>query len=171
MIKGELPEEGDAPRAFVRPAVRTTIDEISKRAIEMLQVDGRRSYASIARELRVDEAAVRQRVDTLVESRVVQFTTVSNPMLLGFTRQAMLGIRVDKGLDEAVGEHLAKIPEVAYVVLTAGGFELMAEVVGRSDAHLAHVVATAVEQAPGVVSVETFPYDSVEKETYSWGVL
>ena len=171
MIKGELTGEDERGRSAVRPPVRTTIDEVSKRIIEMLQVDGRRSYADIGLALKVDEHAVEQRVHTLVSSGVITFTTVSDPLELGFARQAMLGISVEKGQDDRVADRLAEIPEMAYIVLTGGGFEILAEVVATSDAHLGEIVTTLVEATPGVLAVHAFPYVGVEKETYSWGVL
>lgn len=171
MIKGEVTDDDEGSRAAVRPPVRFTIDEVSKRIIELLQVDGRRSYASIGRELRIGRSAVEQRVNALVESGVITFTTVSDPLQLGFELQAMLGVSVEKGLDEGVAARLAEIPEIAYLLLTAGDFEILAEVVATSDAHLDQIVSTLVRPMPGVRDVHTFLYDGVEKETYTWGVL
>ena len=171
MIKGEVAGEDEGARTAARPPVRTTIDEVSKRIIEMLQVDGRRSYADIGHDLKVDEHAVEQRVQSLVASGVITFTTVSDPLELGFARQAMLGISVEKGQEVRVADRLAAIPEMAYVVLTGGGFEILAEFVATSDAHLDEIVSTLVEPTPGVLAVHVFPYVRIEKETYSWGVL
>ncbi|MBV9830158.1 MAG: Lrp/AsnC ligand binding domain-containing protein [Marmoricola sp.] len=137
----------------------------------MLQVDGRQSYAAIARALNTDEHAVEHRVTALVESGVVTFTTVADPLRLGFARQAMLGISVEQGHDDGVARRLAEIPETAYVLQTGGDFDVLAEVVARSDAHLEEIVSTLVVPIPGVRAVRTFPYEAVEKQTYSWSVL
>ena len=98
-----------------------------------------------------------QRVTQLTEAGVIQITAVSDPLQLGFARQAMLGINVEPSLVKQVAESLAAIPEVVYVVITAGGFDILVEVVGESDAHLLELV-TAHPPIPGVTSIHTFLY-------------
>ena len=170
MIKGEVAPEGEGSQSSLRPTTRATIDEVSKRIIEMLQLDGRRSFAGIATELGIDEEAVAQRVQALTDAGVIQVTAVSDPLQLGFARQAMLGITVEKGLEKAVAERLAEVPEIVYIVLTAGGFEILAEVVGTSDAHLLELVTSVVKPTPGVLTIHTFLYQELQKQTYTWGV-
>lgn len=168
MIKGEMGRDGDGPLVSRRP-IRNPIDPISKSIIEMLQVDGRRAYDSIAAELGISEDSVIQRVKQLTDAGVIQITAVSDPLQLGFARQAMLGINVEPNLTKQVAKALADIPDVVYVVITAGGFDLLVEVVGQSDAHLLELV-TAIRPITGVVSVHTFLYLELEKQTYTWGV-
>ena len=147
----------------------TALDEVSKSIIEQLQQDGRRSYAAIAKVIGLSEAAVRQRVQRLVESGVMQVVAVTNPLELGFGRQAMIGVRVSGEL-EPVADALAAIDEVDYVVVTAGSFDIMIEVVVEDDHHLLDIVSTRIRTIPGVVATETFMYLSLRKQTYSWGV-
>ena len=104
------------------------LDEVSKAIIEQLQADGRRSYAEIGKAVGLSEAAVRQRVQKLTDSGVMQVVAVTDPMQLGFYRQAMIGIRVT-GDTTTVAETLGRITAVDYVVLTAGSFDILAEVV------------------------------------------
>src|SRR6201747_2175010 len=106
-----------------RPAAAKPIqlDDVSKAIIEQLQVDGRRSYAEIGKAVGLSEAAVRQRVQKLTESGVMQIVAVTDPMQLGFYRQAMIGVRVT-GDTRTVADKLAAMPAVDYVVLTAGTF-------------------------------------------------
>jgi len=111
---------------------RQPLDDVSKKIIEQLQEDGRRPYASIAASVGLSEAAVRQRVQRLVRTGVVQIVAVTNPLHLGFTRQAMIGIRVDGPLDPVV-EAISALEEVAYVVITAGSFDVLAEVICEDD--------------------------------------
>jgi Lrp/AsnC family transcriptional regulator for asnA, asnC and gidA len=111
------------------------LDDVSKAIIEQLQADGRRSYADIGKAVGLSEAAVRQRVQRLTEAGVMQIVAVTDPMQLGFTRQAMIGIRAT-GDTRELAEALAEIPEIDYVVLTAGSFDLMAEVVCENDDQL-----------------------------------
>ena len=167
MIKGEM-GDGKSPLVSRRPA-RNPIDPVSKSIIEMLQVDGRRAYDSIATELGISEDSVVQRVKQLTEAGVIQIAAVTDPLQLGFARQAMLGINVEPSLVQQVSKSLAAIPDVVYVVITAGGFDIIVEVVGESDAHLLELV-TAIRPIPGVTSIHTFLYLELEKQTYAWGV-
>lgn len=145
------------------------LDDVSKAIIEQLQQDGRRSYAAIGKEVGLSEAAVRQRVQRLIESGVMQVVAVTDPLELGFARQAMVGIRVTGPL-EPVADALAALDEVDYVVVTAGTFDVLAEVVCESDEHLLDLISGRIRTIPGVVSTETFMYLRLRKQTYSWGV-
>src|ERR1700742_4127940 len=120
------------PRVLPGPAV--VLDGISKRIIEQLQQDGRRSYAAIGKAVGLSEAAVRQRVQRLIDGGVMQIVAVTDPLQVGFARQAMIAIQVD-GEIEIVADQLSALPEVDYVVVTAGSFDLLVEVVCEGDAH------------------------------------
>jgi Lrp/AsnC family transcriptional regulator for asnA, asnC and gidA len=146
-----------------------SLDEVSKAIIEQLQQDGRRSYAAIGKVVGLSEAAVRQRVQRLVDSGVMQVVAVTDPMELGFARQAMIGIRV-RGELEAVADAVAAIDEVDYVVVTAGSYDLLVEVVCESDDALLSVLSHKIRTLENVVSTETFMYLQLRKQTYSWGV-
>ena len=150
-----------------RPSVQ--LDEVSKAIIEQLQQDGRRSYAAIGKVVGLSEAAVRQRVQRLIESGVMQVVAVTDPLEMGFARQAMVGIRVTGPL-EPVADRLAELDEVDYVVVTAGSYDLLAEVVCESDEHLLELISGQIRAIDGVVATETFMYLSLRKQTYSWGV-
>ena len=145
------------------------LDEVSKGIIEQLQQDGRRSYAAIGKVVGLSEAAVRQRVQRLIDSGVMQVVAVTDPLELGFARQAMVGIRVTGRL-EPVADALAELSEVDYVVITAGSYDLLAEVVCESDDHLLSLISGKIRTIDGVVSTETFMYLRLRKQTYSWGV-
>jgi Lrp/AsnC family transcriptional regulator for asnA, asnC and gidA len=116
------------------------LDEVSKAIIEQLQQDGRRSYAAIGKVVGLSEAAVRQRVQRLTESGVMQVVAVTDPLQLGFARQAMVGIRC-RGELEVVAEALGELQEVDYVVITAGSYDLLVEVVAASDDHLLELIS------------------------------
>ncbi|MGH3308811.1 MAG: Lrp/AsnC family transcriptional regulator [Nocardioides sp.] len=146
-----------------------TLDDVSKGIIEQLQQDGRRSYAAIGKVVGLSEAAVRQRVQRLIDSGVMQVVAVTDPLELGFARQAMVGIRVNGPL-EPVADALAELSEVDYVVITAGSYDLLAELVCESDDHLLSLISGKIRTIDGVVSTETFMYLRLRKQTYSWGV-
>jgi len=152
-----------------RAAARAALDEVSKAIIEQLQQDGRRSYAAIGKEVGLSEAAVRQRVQRLVEGGVMQVVAVTDPLELGFARQAMIGVKVS-GPIETVADKIAEIEEVDYVVVTAGSYDLLVEVVAESDEHLLSLVSGRIRTIEGVAVTETFMYLNLRKQTYAWGV-
>jgi Lrp/AsnC family transcriptional regulator for asnA, asnC and gidA len=145
------------------------LDDVAKAIIEELQQDGRRSYAAIGKVVGLSEAAVRQRVQRLIDSGVMQVVAVTDPLELGFARQAMIGIRA-RGELGPIADALAALEEVDYVVITAGSYDLLAEVVCASDAELLNVLSTKIRKIDNVVSTETFMYLELRKQTYSWGV-
>ena len=144
------------------------IDDVSKAIIEQLQVDGRKSYAEIGKAVGLSEAAVRQRVQKLTESGVMQIVAVTDPMQLGFYRQAMIGVRVT-GDTRVVADKLAAMPSVDYVVLTAGTFDILVEVVCENDLDLITMLNSEIRTLDGVLSTETFVYLKLHKQFYNWG--
>ena len=151
------------------PRSGIVLDDVSKSIIEELQQDGRRSYAAIGKVVGLSEAAVRQRVQRLVDSGVMQVVAVTDPLELGFARQAMIGIRA-RGQLEPIADAVAALDEVDYVVITAGSYDLLVEVVCESDEELLSVLSTKIRTIENVVSTETFMYLQLRKQTYSWGV-
>jgi Lrp/AsnC family transcriptional regulator for asnA, asnC and gidA len=147
-----------------RPPV---VDDVSRAIIEQLQQDGRRSYARIAAVVGLSEAAVRQRVQKLTESGIVQIVAVTDPLQVGFARQAMVGVRT-RGDAREVADALAARPEIDYVVVTAGSFDVIVEVVCADDDELLETVAS-IRRTDGVESTETFVYMGLRKQTYAWG--
>jgi Lrp/AsnC family transcriptional regulator, regulator for asnA, asnC and gidA len=144
------------------------LDDIGKSIVEQLQEDGRRAYASIGRAVGLSEAAVRQRVQRLQEAGVIQIVAVTDPLQLGFRRQAMVGIQADGDL-AAVADALAELPEVDYVVITAGRFDLLVEAVCEDDDHLLDLLGRRIRALPGVRGAETFVYLKLRKQHYNWG--
>lgn len=147
----------------------TPLDETSKAIIAELQTDGRRSFAAIGKKVELSEAAVRQRVHRLVETGAMQIVAVTDPLQLGFARQAMVGITVD-GPIEPVAEAVGALEEVDYVVVTAGRYDILAELVCESDDHLLEIISGSIRAIDGVAGTETFMYLGLRKQTYSWGV-
>jgi Lrp/AsnC family transcriptional regulator for asnA, asnC and gidA len=146
----------------------TILDGPNRAIIEALQQDGRRPYGAIATEVGLSEAAVRRRVQRLRDAGIMQIVAVTDPLQLGFTRQAMVGIEVE-GDVRIVADKLSALPEVDYVVMCAGSFDLLAEVVCEDDERLLHVLNDSVRSIDGVRRTETFLYLKLNKQTYSWG--
>jgi Lrp/AsnC family transcriptional regulator for asnA, asnC and gidA len=149
------------------PAGRAVLDDISKRIIEQLQADGRQSYAAIGKAVGLSEAAVRQRVQRLHEAGVMQIVAVTDPLALGFRRQAMIGLKCE-GDPAKIADELAAMDEIDYVVLTAGSFDLLLEVVCEDDDHLLRILSR-VRRVSSVTSTETFVYLKLRKQTCTWG--
>ena len=147
----------------------TTLDETSKRIISLLQKDGRMSYAAIAAEVGLSEAAVRSRTSKLIDSGVVQIVAVTDPLQMGFSRQAMIGVKVSAD-SRSIAAKLSQIEEVDYVVITTGRFDILIELVATSDEQLLDLVSGQITDMDGVASTETFVYLKLEKQTYAWGV-
>ena len=146
----------------------TLLDDVGKAIVEQLQEDGRRPYATIGRAVGLSETAVRQRVARLQEAGVIQVVAVTDPLQLGFRRQAMVGIRAD-GDVVAVADAVAQMPEVDYVVITAGSFDVLVEAVCEDDDHLLELVGRRIRDVPGVRNTETFVYLKLRKQHYNWG--
>ena len=144
------------------------LDDVSKHIIELLQRDGRRSYADIGKSVGLSEAAVRQRVQKLTDQGVLQIVAVTDPLKLGFHRQAMVGIRTTGDPFDVV-EKLEKIDAIDYLVLTTGRFDILAEVVTRDDEEMTELLLKKIRAVDGVSSTETFTYLELRKQHYDWG--
>jgi Lrp/AsnC family transcriptional regulator for asnA, asnC and gidA len=149
-------------------ATGTLLDAPNRAIIEALQRDGRQPYGAIADDVGLSEAAVRRRVQRLREAGIMQIVAVTDPLQLGFARQAMVGITVEGDVRQ-VAEKLSALVEVDYVVMCAGSFDLLAEVVCEDDERLLHLLNDSVRSIPGVRTTETFLYLKLAKQTYAWG--
>ena len=148
--------------------VASPLDEVSKQLIEELQHDGRRSYADLAKSVGLSEAAVRQRVRRLLDDGSMQIVAVTDPATVGFSRQALVGIKAEGDLRE-IARNLAKLPELEYVVLCAGSFDILVELVCEDDERLLAILDESIRSIEGVRETETFIYLRLVKQTYSWG--
>ena len=154
----------DSRRGPVAPARR--VDELDRRIIEALQHNGRESFRRIAARLGVSEATVRSRYARLVSEGMLQVVAVTNPLGLGFD-QALVGLKTS-GPPGAAADELARWPEVDYVVVTAGQFDLVVEVVASDRRELLELT-NRMRALDGVVTTETFLYLEMWKQLYDWG--
>ena len=155
-----------------RTSVPRTAEDVSaldKRIIEHLQADGRRPFTQIAVELGVSEAAVRARTNRLIERGILQVVGVTDPLKLGFHQMAMIGIRCQSDKLIEVAEQLAAMPEVDYVVITAGTYDLLIETVCEDNDALLTFLAERLRAIDGVRETETFVYLRLVKQTYQYG--
>lgn len=144
-----------------------SLDAVDRGIIEALQENGRAPFRAIAAHVGVAEATVRSRYARLVEDGILLVTGVTNPLGLGFEAQAMIGIKTS-GSPEPVADEIASWDEASYVVVAAGRFDLLVEVVCNDRRHLLELT-TRLREVEGVVTTETFPYLSLAKQVYAWG--
>jgi len=150
--------------AVVKPR---RIDSVDKGIIEALQRNGREPFRRIADKLGVSEATVRARYTRLCNDHILQVTGVTNPLGLGFESQAMIGVRTS-GPPDPVADEIARWDEADYVVVTAGQYDLVVEVVASGRRELLELT-NRMRAIEGVVSTETFLYLQMVKQLYDWG--
>lgn len=143
------------------------LDDTDKAIIDLLQSDGRMAFANLGPQVGLSPAAVRQRVIHLIDEGVMKIMAVTDPTTLGFTVQAMAGIKVGGNLTEAA-EKIGAIEEVDYVVIVAGRFDVLIEVVAEDMERLIEIM-NGIRSITAVSDVEVFTYLRLQKQTYNWG--
>jgi Lrp/AsnC family transcriptional regulator, regulator for asnA, asnC and gidA len=145
----------------------TQLDDIDRAIIERLQADGRIPYTRLGASVRLSEAAVRQRVQRMLDAGVMQVVAVTNPMSIGLRRMAMIGVRTAGPTDD-LAKTLQAMDDIDYLVVTAGSFDFMCEVVVEDDSQLLDLT-NRIRSVAGVTSTETFIYLDLIKQTFAWG--
>jgi Lrp/AsnC family transcriptional regulator for asnA, asnC and gidA len=158
-----------AARRRVSASPIPEITELDKRIIEHLQEDGRRPFTQIAADLGVSEAAVRARTNRLVERGILQVVGVTDPLKLGFHQMAMIGVKCEAARLIEVAEAIAAFPEVDYVVITAGSYDIIVELVCEDNEALLRFLSDRLRKIEGVRETETHVYLRLQKQTYQWG--
>jgi Lrp/AsnC family transcriptional regulator, regulator for asnA, asnC and gidA len=144
-----------------------SIDAIDEQIIHALQENGREAFRRIAGRVGVSEATVRARYARLMSGNVLRVTGVTNPLALGFDGMAMVGIKVS-GAPEPVADEVAHWPETSYVVITAGQFDILVELV-CADRTGFRALTNRIRALPEVASTESFVYLEMCKQLYTWG--
>jgi Lrp/AsnC family transcriptional regulator, regulator for asnA, asnC and gidA len=163
---GRGPGSG-APRPRSAPGPQPPIDDTDRAIIEQLQRDGRLPYTRLGAAVGLSEAAARQRVQRLLDAGVMQVVAVTDPLSLGMGRMAMIGVRAEGDLG-TVAAQLGALRDVEYLVVVAGSFDFLLEVVVEDDEALLEVM-NRVRAIPGVHETETFLYLKLAKQTFAWG--
>ncbi len=144
------------------------MDATDKAIIAELQVEGRLSYAKLAPRVGLSEAATRQRVNKLIEREVMEIVAVANPTRLGLKHQTMVGINVDAHVRD-IADELAKIEAIDYVVVTAGRYDILAEVFCADATEFLGVINDLIRPIAGISNLEILTYLDLVKQTYNWG--
>lgn len=158
-----------AMRSLQQSTRRSALDDLDKAIIRCLQADGRRPYAQIGRELKVPEATVRQRAERLISRGIVQIVGVTDPLAMGFQQPALIGLKVEPGKLAKIADEIAALDEVTYLVVTAGRFDLVCEVVCEDNEHLLRMLTDRLASIDGIRSTETLVELRFVKESYQWG--
>lgn len=145
------------------------LDETDRQIISLLQYDGRMPYTEIAGKLGISESAVRRRVKRLTEDGVMQIVSIVEPRLLDWNAAGMIGVNVQSGHLEQAAEAISNFPEVTYLFMASGGFDLFVEVFCRDREHFVEFLNQKLQQAPGVTRTETFMILKMYKMSYRWG--
>jgi Lrp/AsnC family transcriptional regulator, regulator for asnA, asnC and gidA len=153
----------------IRTLRRPTLDDLDKAIIKCLQRDGRRPYAQIGRELQVPEATVRQRAERLVQRGVVQIVGVTDPLAMGFQEPALIGLKVDPARLDEIADQIAALEEVTYLVVTAGRFDMVCEIVCADSEDLLRFLTERLAKIDGIRLTETMVELRIVKESYQWG--
>ena len=147
----------------------THLDETDRAIIAQLQYDGRMSFTDIATELGISEGTVRRRVKNLTESGVLQVVAVVEPQFLGWNAAGMIGVTVQAGEIDAVAYQLAQFPEVSYLFMASGEFDLFVEVFCKDREHFVSFLNQKLHQVAGVQRTQTFMILKMYKLSYRWG--
>jgi Lrp/AsnC family transcriptional regulator for asnA, asnC and gidA len=148
---------------------RNRLDDIDMNIIRQLQYDGRLPFTQIAAKLGISEGAVRRRVKRLTESGLLQIVAVVEPQYLGWSAAGMVGISVQPGRADAVAHKISQFPEVSYLFMASGEFDLFAEVFCRDREHFVSFLNQDLQQVPGVERTQTFMILKMYKLSYRWG--
>ena len=145
------------------------LDDIDRGIIQRLQYDGRLPFTQIAAELGLSEGAVRRRVKRLTESGLLQIVAVVEPQFLGWNAAGMIGVTVQSGQVDDVAHQIAQFPEVSYLFMVSGEFDLFVEVYCEDMDHFVSFLSQGLQQVPGVVHTRTFMILKMYKLSYRWG--
>ena len=144
------------------------VDKVDLQIIQILNADGRTPFSQIAQKLGVSTGMIRQRYHRLVQDGVLQVVAVTNPLLMGFTTMAQIGVKVDVGRLEEIAEQIASFDEVIYLVLVTGSYDLHIEIVCRDKTHLLDFLTKKLHSVKGIKDSETFICMRIAKEVYTW---
>jgi Lrp/AsnC family transcriptional regulator, regulator for asnA, asnC and gidA len=150
------------------PSRQAKLDGVDEAIIAVLQQDGRRSYGDVGEAVGLSEAATRQRINRLRDSGVMRIVAITDPVALGRGVVATIGLRVS-GDTRAAATRLAETAAIEYVVVTAGSFDVIVEVVCGTEEELLSVINDEIRSIGGVRETETFMHLRTEKNVFAWG--
>jgi Lrp/AsnC family transcriptional regulator for asnA, asnC and gidA len=147
------------------------MDEVDRLILQALQEDGRTPFTQIAKIAGVSETTIRSRYRNLVEEGVVHTVSIVDPFALDFNAPAMIGISAEPGKIEQVARSISELPEVSYLVMTLGQYDLLVEVYCRNLPHLTQLVTQQIQLVPGVRETQILVVAKIYKLSYRWSPI
>ena len=146
------------------------LDSLDNEIITRLQIDGREPNTDIARALGVSEGTIRKRIERLLAAEVIQIGAWADPLKVGYQTYAFIQIRVTPGTIEQAAAELARLPEIYFLGICTGEFDLLAGVLIRSNDHMYEFVAHRLARVPGLVSTATSSIIRIVKRDFAYPV-
>jgi Lrp/AsnC family transcriptional regulator, regulator for asnA, asnC and gidA len=146
------------------------VDELDRKIIRMLQADGRLSNTEIARSLEITETTVRKRIAHLLQERLMSIVAVPTPEASGMALSAILGVSVELTSIRAVADTIRTYPEVRYVGMSSGRYDLIVEAFFVDQEHLLEFVTDKLGGLAGITNLETSIILKVVKFSYEWEI-
>lgn len=157
-------------RAVASKPAAPQLDATDLTIIRFLQEDGRAPFTTIAKQLGLSEGAVRNRVGQLIESKILRIIGVADPTSLGYDAYAMVGIKVAAGHDpETAAHYFRDLEEVTYVVFVAGRYDLLVEVICKTQEQLALFLREHCYSRNELAEVEPMVCLAMYKNLLKWG--
>jgi DNA-binding Lrp family transcriptional regulator len=148
---------------------RWPLSSTDRAIIRHLQEDGRRPFVTIAKDLDLAEKTVRTRVHHLLQTAVIQIVALTSPAALGYRSSALVGVITDPSVPTSrIAVAFRDIADLDYVVVTAGRYNLLVEIISNDMASMQMVIENQIGKIPGVRSIEVFPYFSVYYQNASF---
>lgn len=144
------------------------MDEVDRLILQTLQEDGRMPFTEIARQANVSETTIRGRYRSLVEQGVIRTVGVVDPYALGLNAPAIVAVSVEPGMTDQVAKKIVELPEVSYLVMTLGAWDLIVEAFCRDLPHLTNLITQQIQLIPGVRSTQTLVIARTYKLSYGW---
>lgn len=144
------------------------LDDIDRRLIQLLQVDGRMSNAAMAREIGASEPTVRKRIERLRADDVIKVTAVLNPRAYGYQRDVLINVRTDPGLVFQVGEKLSRYEQAVYLAYTEGPYQILVDMLFRDDEELLEFLGNELGAIDGVTGTHVVSVLRVERVDFDW---
>lgn len=146
------------------------LDELDREIIRLLQTDGRMPFLTIAKQLDLAEGTVRRRVAKLMDEGLIRIVGIPDPFKVGLSTVAVVGITVDRGKIDEIAKSLSKLPEVRYVALSTGNYDLVVEVVVANNDELLTFLVETLAGVSGVNNTGTSIVLKVAKQDLAWDI-
>lgn len=124
------------------------------------------SFVKMAEILGVAEGTVRRKVSSLIEDGTIRVSALCNPYMVGFDAPAFVGINVERKTVESLARRLATMPEVQFVAITTGPYEIIIQVVSPSNEDLFNFLMD-IGKLEGIINTHTFLMLNIYKQTWN----